>query len=1003
MNQPQAVIVDSNGSLWVADSNNNRVLRFDNAATKSSGANADGVLGQADFTSANGTVAENRMTYPAGLAIDASGTLWVSDTSNHRVLRFNNAASKANGADADAVLGQTDLTSNASGLSQSQFYLPKGLAIQSDGTLWVADFSNHRVLRFDNAASKANGADADAVLGQTDFTTKTTAANEYKMFSPNGLALDENGTLWVAASDHNRVLRFDNAASKANGAAANRVFGQSSFAGISAGLAQDRLDYPTGVALDGAGALWVADAKNNRVLRFSSLVAQTISFGALADKTYGDPAFSVSATATSGLPVTFTSLTPSVCSLSGSSVNLLSAGPCTIRASQAGDNLEYATANSVDQSFTVKAQPSITWETPAAISYGTALSASQLNATASITGTFSYSPAAGTLLNAGNHTLTVTFTPNDTTTYGTSQKSVTLAVNKASLTVTAQNASRDYGSANPSFTHSYSGFVNDEDEAVLGGSLSVTSSADINSSAGSYPIVASGLSSNNYDINYVNGTLTVNKAPLTITAQNASRDYGAANPSFEVSYNGFKNSENKSALSGSLVITSTATTASPVGSYPIVASGLSSNNYEISFVDGTLTVNKAPLTITANNASRSYGASNPSFTASYDGFVNNENVSNLSGSLQFSSAANTSPVGSYPITPSGLSSSNYEISFVDGTLTVTKAPLTITAQNASKLVDTANPTFGVNYNGFVLNENESALSGTLVITTTADLNSPVGTYPIVPSGLSSSNYEISFVNGTLTIDAALAISWASPAAISYGTALSASQLNASANIAGTFTYEPALGSVLPAGTHTITATFTPTDNRYSPGSQTSLLTVNKAALTITAQNASRTYGAANPAFVVSYSGFVNGENASVLGGSLAFNSATVSSAVGSYPITPSGLSSSNYEISFVDGTLTVTKASLTVTAQNASRQEGEANPSFTVSYSGFVNGENASALGGTLVFSTSANASSPAGSYPIVPSGLTSANYEISFVNGTLTVTANAPTQWQTFLPFVSR
>jgi hypothetical protein len=440
-----------------------------------------------------------------------------------------------------------------------------------------------------------------------------------------------------------------------------------------------------------------------------------------------------------------------------------------------------------------------------------------------------------------------------------------------------------------------------------------------------------------------------------------------------------------------------------VGSYPIVASGLSSNNYEISFVDGTLTVNKAPLTITANNASRSYGASNPSFTASYDGFVNNENVSNLSGSLQFSSAANTSPVGSYPITPSGLSSSNYEISFVDGTLSVTKAPLTITAQNASKLVDTANPTFGVNYNGFVLNENESALSGTLVITTTADLNSPVGTYPIVPSGLSSSNYEISFVNGTLTIDAALAISWASPAAISYGTALSASQLNASANIAGTFTYEPALGSVLPAGTHTITATFTPTDNRYSPGSQTSLLTVNKAALTITAQNASRTYGAANPAFVVSYSGFVNGENASVLGGSLAFNSATVSSAVGSYPITPSGLSSSNYEISFVDGTLTVTKASLTVTAQNASRQEGEANPSFTVSYSGFVNGENASALGGTLVFSTSANASSPAGSYPIVPSGLTSANYEISFVNGTLTVTANAPTQWQTFLPFVSR
>jgi|HigsolmetaAR202D_1030399.scaffolds.fasta_scaffold02981_5 Gluconolactonase len=922
MNQPQGVVVDFNGTLWVADTGNHRVLRFDAAASKPSGADADGVLGQDTFTSADGREARNRMTLPASVTIDQVGTLWVADTYNHRVLRFDAAASKPNGADADGVLGQADFNTKLPGVGANKLYLPRGVAIQDDGTLWVADSSNHRVLRFNNAIGKANGANADGVLGQVDFDSNTTAANEYKIFMPTGIAIDSNGSLWVSASDHHRVLRFDNASAKPNGAAANGVLGQANFTSTSSNLAQDRFEYPTGIAIDDDNAVWVTDTKNSRVLRFNSLITQTIDFGPLSAKTFGDPPFNISATATSGLPVSFTSLTSSVCSVSGNSVSLLSDGTCTIRANQAGDSMIYAMAESVDRSFKVKAVPVISWDTPAAITYGTALSASQLNATANVAGSFSYNVASGTMLNSGSYTLTATFTPDDTENYAVAQKSVSLTVNKAPLTITAQNASRNYGEANPSFSVSYSGFVNGEDESVLNGSLSITTSADSNSPAGSYPIVASGLTSNNYEISFINGTLTINKVPLTITAHNASRDYGAANPSFSVSYSGFVNSEDESALGGSLQFSS-ASIESPAGEHPIVPSGLTSNNYEISFVNGTLTINKAPLTITAQNASRSYGAADPSFSVSYNGFVNDEDESVLGGALVFSSTNTSSPVGSYPITPSGLSSSNYDISFVDGTLTVTKAPLTITAQNASKIVDQPNPSFGVNYSGFVNGEDENVLTGNLVITTTAVLNSPVGMYPIVPSGLSGDNYEISFVNGTLTIDPSLAITWNAPSAITYGTALSTSQLNASANIAGSFTYKPALGSVLPAGTHTITATFTPADSRYSSAQQTMLLTVNKAPLTIT--------------------------------------------------------------------------------AQNATRVEGEANPSFSVSYSGFVNGENASVLGGTLVLSTSANASSPAGTYSIVPSGLTSNNYTITYVNGTLIVQPKPVTQWQTFLPFVSR
>lgn len=164
MNLPQALVIDNNGALWVADTNHSRVLRFDAASSKTNGADADGVLGQANFTSSSLTLSGNRMFYPAGIAVDGIGTLWVADTMNHRVLRFDAAASKSDGAYADGVLGQTDFTSASVSTTPtpSGLYLPKALEVQGN-TLWVADNSNHRVLRFNNARSKDNGAAADGV------------------------------------------------------------------------------------------------------------------------------------------------------------------------------------------------------------------------------------------------------------------------------------------------------------------------------------------------------------------------------------------------------------------------------------------------------------------------------------------------------------------------------------------------------------------------------------------------------------------------------------------------------------------------------------------------------------------------------------------------------------------------------------------------------------------------------------------------------------------------
>jgi sugar lactone lactonase YvrE len=272
---PFGLACDAAGRLWIADSRNHRVLRFDNASAKPQfSGTADGVLGQSAFnTSANpNPPTASSMNQPCAVTVDANGTLWVADAWNYRILRFDNAAAKANGAAADGVLGVPSFTVNSGGLAtQYALDIPRGLATDAAGRLWVADTGNHRVLRFDNAAAKANGALADGLLGQGDYTTAIpysppTAAT---MNFPSGLVVDAAGTLWVADSSNHRVLRFDNAASKFLDAAADAVLGQKSFTTNFSATSRAGMYGPIAVTLAASGDLFVADANNERVLRFT--------------------------------------------------------------------------------------------------------------------------------------------------------------------------------------------------------------------------------------------------------------------------------------------------------------------------------------------------------------------------------------------------------------------------------------------------------------------------------------------------------------------------------------------------------------------------------------------------------------------------------------------------------------------------------------------------------------------------------------------------------------
>ena len=260
MDFPTDIVVDTDGRLYVADALNSRVLRFDSASWKPNGANADGVLGQPDFTSKTKAVTRSGMDYVRGLAVDDAGRLWVSDQNNNRVLRFDNAAGKPNGADADGVLGQADYTSKVADTSQSGIAVPRGLWEDEAGRLWVASTFNNRVLRFDDAAGRPNGAAADGVLGQPDFTSSTAETTATGMHRPSGIAMDQSGRLYVGDFYNNRVTWFNNAASRPNGAPADGVLGQQDFTSATAVTTQSGMNHPWGVIVDRVNnTLWVCD------------------------------------------------------------------------------------------------------------------------------------------------------------------------------------------------------------------------------------------------------------------------------------------------------------------------------------------------------------------------------------------------------------------------------------------------------------------------------------------------------------------------------------------------------------------------------------------------------------------------------------------------------------------------------------------------------------------------------------------------------------------------
>ena len=458
-----------------------------------------------------------------------------------------------------------------------------------------------------------------------------------------------------------------------------------------------------------------------------------------------------------------------------------------------------------------KAVPVITWAAPAPITYGTPLSATQLNATANVPGTFVYTPAAGTVLTANTRTLKATFTPTDTLNYATVSTTRSLLVNKAVPVITwATPAPITYGTplsatqlnatANVPGTFVYSpaaGTVLTANIRTLNVKFTPADTTDYTKAAATQKL------------------FVMQVVPVITWATPAPITYGT--PLSATQLNATAN------VPGTFVYSPAAGTVLTANTRTLKATFTPTDtlNYATVSTTRSLLVNKAVPVITwATPAPITYGT--PLSATQLNA------TANVPGTFVYSPAAGTvltanirtlnvkfTPADTTDYTKAAATQKLFVMQVVPVITWATPAPITYgTPLSATQLNATANVPGTFVYSpaaGTVLTANTRTLKATFTPTDTL-------------------NYATVSTTRSLVVNKAVpVITWATPAPITYGTPLSPAQLNATADVPGSFVYSPAAGAVLSVGAHTLKATFTPNDTTdYTTATATRSLTVNPA-------------------------------------------------------------------------------------------------------------------------------------------------------------------------------
>ncbi len=445
---PIGIAADSSGNVYIADYDNNRVREV-SAATSNiitvAGNGTDNYGGDGRAATGAG------LYYPAGIATDSSGNLYIADTGNNVVRKV---AAATGDISTVAGNGTPGYTGDGKAAINAELSAPYGVALDSNGNLFIADTSNS-VIR--EVAAATGNISTVAGNGTAGYSGDSGAATSAELDEPFGIAVDPMGNLYIADTDNFVIREVSAATGNISTIAGIGVYG---YSGDSGPATSAQLSYPAGITLDSGGNVYFADYANNRIREISATTSNIATVagngtggfsgdGGAATSAELDEPIGVAVDSSGNLYIAdfendlireVSASTQNISTIAGNGMNGYSgdggpatsaelAGPEGVAVSFAGRIYVADASNYRIRAFPDPTTPTITWPAPASIVAGTALSAMQLDATANIPGTFVYTPASGTVLSAGNNqTLSVTFTPADTIDYSTTTATTTISV-----------------------------------------------------------------------------------------------------------------------------------------------------------------------------------------------------------------------------------------------------------------------------------------------------------------------------------------------------------------------------------------------------------------------------------------------------------------------------------------------------------------------------------------------------------------------------------------------
>jgi large repetitive protein len=567
----------------------------------------------------------------------------------------------------------------------------------------------------------------------------------------------------------------------------------------------------------------------------------------------------------------------------------------------------------------------------------------------------SYAIQQGSLVLSGNYVLSFV--------------GANLSITARAITVTADPKSKTYGEADPALTYQVTtgGLVSGD--AFTGG-LTRLAGEDV----GSHAIQQGSLAlSGNYTLTFVGANLSITARAITVTADSKTKTYGETDPAltYQVTTGALVSGD---AFTGGL----TRDAGQTVGSYAINQGTLALNaNYTLTFVGANLTITARPVQVTADGQTKVYGEADPALTyqvtsgslASGDAFAGA--VTREAGQT----------VGNYAITQGSLAlNANYTLTFVGASLTITARPIEVTAEGKTKVYGEVDPALTYQVTAGSLASGDAFSGG---LTRLAGEN--VGSYAITQGTLAlSGNYALTFAGANLSITTKAASVTPNAGTKVYGAADPALTGSLSGFLAGdavTANYSRTAGETVLGSPYTISATLSPAGvlSNYNVTYNTAAFTITPKAASVTAEDKSKTYGDPNPVLTATVTGAVTGDTLSY---ALA-TTATQNSGVGGYSITVTPGLNPNYNVTPVSGTLTVTPATLTVSAHAKVKIQGTADPAFTYGVSGLRNGDTTAVVTGTL----SRDPGEAVGKYPVRKGTLTvNSNYSLNYVGEDLTI-----------------